>query len=299
MPLLERYFSVCRRYADRLGDQPADRLYQLLCAPYFYRLHRFVPRFRTPTTFTEAVWNKMLFDRDPRLKTLADKFASRAYIASRVGEEYLIPLLWHGDDPEQIPFSQLPSSYVIKASHGSGFNLFVSPAHPNDPQTIKTTVRSWLARDYCLTNCVGSEWAYRSLAPTIVIEPLLSDGSGAPLPDFKLHCFGGKVGLIQIDLARATNHVQSIHDRAFRRLDVRFTYPPAAAQVEKPECLEQLVTLAENLAANFRLLRVDFYLAHGRILIGELTNYPGGGRTPVRPRSFDRNLMSMLRGSRT
>jgi len=277
-----------------MGNKPADPLYRLLCTPYFYRLHRYLPNFTRPRSFTEVVWNRMFFDRDPRLRLLSDKFTFRSYVSERVDPSLLVPILWHGSDPDAIPFGELPERYVLKASHGSGYNLIVTPERPRKRKEVQDIAREWISRDYCLTNCVGSEWAYQGLKPTLLIEPFLVDEKGDPPPDFKFYCFHGTVRILQIDYDRAAHHTRSMHDRTFQRLNVRFTYPDPKNIPEKPANFELMVRLAEVLAADLPLVRVDFYNLGARIIIGEMTNYPGGGRMKIHPRSFDQTLADEL-----
>src|SRR5437764_10731761 len=97
------YMWPARAYARYvLGDKPADWVMRMLCVPHFWRTHRYWPRFKHPRSYSEKVWYRMLFERDPRWITLSDKLAMRDYVKSRVGQEYLIPLLWTGDNPENI-----------------------------------------------------------------------------------------------------------------------------------------------------------------------------------------------------
>ncbi len=48
-----------------------------------------------------------------------------------------------------------------------------------------------------------------------------------------------------------------------------------------------MVELAEALAEGFDFVRVDLYNIDGRIVFGELTNYPYGGMAPFDPPEFD------------
>jgi len=66
--------------------------------------------------FTEKLWYRMLYDRSPTLTLLCDKLRVRDYVSEKVGTKYLVPLLWHGEDPEAIPFPALPPRFVIKTN---------------------------------------------------------------------------------------------------------------------------------------------------------------------------------------
>ena len=44
----------------------------------------------------------------------------------------------------------------------------------------------------------------------------------------------------------------------------------------KPGCFEEMVRIAETLAAPFPFVRVDLYVEHGKPLLGEMTFTPAG-----------------------
>ena len=55
-----------------------------------------------PKTFNEKLQWLKLYDRKPEYTIMADKYAVRKYIAEKLGEEYLIPLLGVWDNPDDI-----------------------------------------------------------------------------------------------------------------------------------------------------------------------------------------------------
>lgn len=64
-----------------------------------------------PKGFSEKMMWLKLHDRKPIYTTLVDKYAVRRYIAEKIGDEYLIPLLggpWESFD--EIDFDSLPGS---------------------------------------------------------------------------------------------------------------------------------------------------------------------------------------------
>lgn len=77
--------------------------------------------FSDPKTFNEKLQWIKLYDRDPLYTQLVDKYTVRDYVAEKIGEEHLIPLVggpWSTVD--EIDFDALPNEFVLKASHDSG-----------------------------------------------------------------------------------------------------------------------------------------------------------------------------------
>ena len=58
----------------------------------------------------------------------------------------------------------------------------------------------------------------------------------------------------------------------------------------RPKQLEELIAVAEHLAAPFEFLRVDCYLDEDSLYVGELTPSPGAGYERFEPASFSREL---------
>ena len=66
-----------------------------------------------PQTFCEKQnWLK-LYDRRPIYTVMADKYLARNFVAERIGEEYLVPLLGVWDNADEIDFDSLPETFVL------------------------------------------------------------------------------------------------------------------------------------------------------------------------------------------
>ena len=51
---------------------------------------------------------------------MVDKLAAKDYVASRIGEEYIIQTLGVWDKVEDIDWDSLPDQFVLKTTHGGG-----------------------------------------------------------------------------------------------------------------------------------------------------------------------------------
>lgn len=74
----------------------------------------------SPERYTEKLNVSKLLCATPEKTKLADKYLVREWVASVIGEEYLIPLLGVYDNFDQIDFDKLPDKFVIKCNHDSG-----------------------------------------------------------------------------------------------------------------------------------------------------------------------------------
>lgn len=74
----------------------------------------------TPSLFCDKLQWLKLYDRNPLYTVLADKYEVKQYVASKIGEEHIVPTygIWRRFD--DIDFSSLPDQFVLKCTHDSG-----------------------------------------------------------------------------------------------------------------------------------------------------------------------------------
>jgi hypothetical protein len=246
---------------------------------------------KNPQTLNEKIQWKKLYDKNPLYTRLADKYAVRDYIKEKIGEKYLIPLLYVTDKPEEIPFDKLPLPYIIKPNHGSAYILPIKKgADINKTEIIKKCKR-WLKTNIYY---VVREWQYKDIPPKIIIEKLLLNKERKVPDDCRFYCFNGKVKLIQMDVGRFENHQRGLFDINWKPLP--FTWCTMVngklkyktkEDIPKPKNLKEMIKIAEKLSKDFDFVRVDLYSVDGEIYFGELTFTPASGLSPFIPEKYD------------
>ncbi|MFH2069266.1 MAG: ATP-grasp fold amidoligase family protein [Candidatus Omnitrophota bacterium] len=247
---------------------------------------------KNPRSWSEKVVWKKLYDRNPLLPVVADKYRVRQYLKDVLGEkeaeEILIPLLYVTDRPETIPFDHFPEEYIIKANHGSGMNIVVDKNNPVNRKEIVARCGKWLSKPFALKK---HEWAYQKIKRKIVVEKLLRDENGKIPADYKFKIFHGRCHLIQVLYDRFADRSIGWYSPEWNYLNIYSNWE-LANYMEKPAQLDFMIALAEFLGMPFDFIRVDLYLVNGRIYFGELTNYPESGRASFTPVSYDFELGS-------
>ena len=278
---------TCRAYAKHiLSDKPADKAMSNLCSIYFWFVHRYWPQLKNPESFSEKILHRMLYNRDDLLTLISDKWLVREYITKKAGSNYLVPLIWHGDKPEDIPFGELPQQFVIKCNHGCGYNILVQNKTQLDIPNTKKLLKKWLNENFCQDKYLGAEWAYKNIKPTIIIEEFIGRNGQVPV-DFKFFCYAGRAGFIQVSLDRFSDASEKILDRDFNQIDVWNGVKQYTGKIERPANYESMLTLADTLATDLDFVRVDLYSVGGKIYFGELTCYPAGAAAPFEPKEYD------------
>ena len=251
-----------------------------------------------PRTLNEKLnWMKLNY-RDPLQRVAADKYAVREYVATKVGTQYLVPLLRKYDRAEEIRFAELPDAFVLKTNHGSGQNWIVRDKSREDERKVIRTFREWIRTSHY---AASREWPYKDMKPAIVAEELLLDEAGRIPSDFKLHCFGNKVATIQVDLDRETAHRRNFYDLEWNLQPFIWTewagdkpsWPNGRA-VERPAALPEMIRVAETLSADFPYVRIDLFYCRGQVYFGEITFYHGGGFERLDPPDWDRKFGDLI-----
>lgn len=252
---------------------------------HFRKKMGYWPRLNNPRTFSERLQARKLKVRDELMPRTADKYLLRGYVREVLGEGYLPHLYKVVERSEDIDLSGLPRAYVMKATHGSGWNRLVTNGELTTAEA-RILARRWLNRSFYWER---REWVYRPLTPRVVFEEHLSP-DGRILDDYKVFLFRGKPIMIQVDRDRFTRHTRAYYDTRWRKLAVTCMYPIPDEEVPRPESLSDLLAIASRLAAPLDFVRVDLYVLPDRIIVGEMTHYPEAGVMCFDPLDFDREL---------
>jgi hypothetical protein len=249
---------------------------------------------------------KMLRDHRPLLTTFSDKIAVRDYVESKVGAHALPGLHAVVDDPRDLVLADLPQEFVVKAAHSSGGVVVVTNGAPTTAElpelgagwTHSTVRRENVDRDRLIRLCDAwlageygggryHEWSYVNVPRRILVEEFLRDDNGAIPADFKFFVFHGRCRLVQVDTGRYGRHRQNFFTREWEPVAVELVAPPAPEPPPRPETLDVMVEMAERLAVETDFVRVDLYEIGARVVFGELTSFPQGGKYRFHPDSFE------------
>ena len=239
-----------------------------------------------PRTMTEKIHWLKLYDSTPLKGRLADKFLVREWVADTVREEYLVPVLGVWDSPDEIDFASLPTSFVLKATHGSGWNILVPNKSALDEEWARGRLREWLGLRQAMKG--GFELHYEYCEPRIVCERFRRDGTGG-LRDYKFMVFDGVVQFAFTVDRRAGLAMRGTYLPDWTRAPFEYTCEAVRApDVPPPSGLETMLRLASRLGKGFACARVDFYQVRGRVYFGEITFTDADGLSEFAPARYNR-----------
>ncbi len=238
-----------------------------------------------PKTFNEKLQWLKLYDRKPEYTMMVDKYKVREYVAEKLGEEYLIPLLGVWDDPEEIDFDKLPNQFVLKCNHNSGLGMCICKDKSKlDIKKVKSELRKGLKQDYYLH---GREWPYKDVPRKIICEKYMVDESGYELKDYKIFCFNGEPKALFVATDRMTDTKFDFFDVEFNHLPFTNGHPNAEKEIAKPQNLDEMLKAASILSKGIPQVRIDLYNVNGKILFGEMTFSHWSGMVPFEPNKWD------------
>lgn len=274
------------QYIRNLPDREFSEL------QYYLRMDGKILDLENPRTFNEKLQWLKLYDHNPRYINLVDKYEVKKYVADMIGESYIIPTLGVWDKYEDINFDDLPDKFVLKCTHDSGSAVLVWDKTSIDHKSLGSKFEKALTSNYYHA---GREWVYKNIVPRIIAEKLLELPNREELKDYKLFAFHGKVRLIQVDINRFTCHKRNLYTPDWEYLPYSICYPSDPdIRVEKPECLNEMISIAEKLSEGFIHMRVDLYVWHQKVYFGELTFIHGNGTEIIQPEEFALTMGSWI-----
>lgn len=247
-----------------------------------------------PVEFGEKLQWLKLYWHDPLARKCADKYLVREVIKNSIGEDYLNELIGVYERVEDIDYDSLPNKFVLKGTHGSGFNLICDDKETFDWAYAKTFMDRWLHKDYYLKN---REWVYKDLKPRIICEKYLSeDNNETALIDYKFYCFNGEVKYCQVIRDRDEDETIDFYDLNWNKMPFNGLRdcPISKKDYPKPINYEKMIELARQLAFDFPFVRVDFYNIEGRIIFGELTFFPSSGMGHFTPKEWNKKIGDLI-----
>ena len=249
-----------------------------LAAKYKREMGREVD-FNNPRLFTEKLqWYKLYFDH-PDLSRIVCKYEFKSYIKEKLGEGHTVPLIGAWTSVEDIPWKDLPDTFVFKSncqSDGRCIKFIKGKAHYNFEE-LKAELNEWLDPRKTLVNSFCR--AYYGVTPMIIAEEYLENVADQ-LYDYKLFCFDGQITMIYT----ATEHFTSsdghsritFYDLDWNKQNIHYG-EHRMDDVPKPMHLDQMIEYARILSKGFPFVRVDFFDTDEKLYLAEMTFYPGGG----------------------
>jgi len=299
----DRWMKLSPNLADlarNLGDH-ADYSVRLLLALFVpdrvFTTAQFVSHYRRLPTRDDLGFSDYVhfFKSSPAAEAcgpLVDKLLAKQRVSELIGDEHIVKTCWSGSQLTWDAWKQLPDTFMLKASHGCGWNYLVVEKSTEQFRRVSSLTARWMQKNFYH---YFRERAYRNITPRLFAEQYVGL-SGQPATDYKFYCIGGSIAFIMVIVDRQGDQKDVLYDRHWNKMDVR-SLNPNDADFERPGRLERMVEIAEVLARGFDFARIDLYLYEDQVYFGEWTFTPAAGFFRFDPPSFDRALGDLLKAT--
>lgn len=228
---------------------------------------------KNPKTFNEKLMYLKLYNyqNNKVVWRCVDKYCVREYLKSKgIQEKNLPEIIETYTNAKDINFEELPNKFVLKCTHGCGFNIVCTDKKQLNVKKTRKILNGWLNKKYGYET---AELQYIHQKPIIICEKYIENNDKLPV-DYKIYCFHGEPKVILVCSNRAKKLKFNYYDIKWNELLLGKKSNRNLNGVEKPKSLTSMIKLARLSSNEFPFVRVDFYENNDMPIIGELTFTP-------------------------
>ena len=290
MPRKGLGYRIYGRILRELSPFLSDRLYLKLL---FKHRVGYSLNLNNPRSFNEKLQWLKLNDIHSEYTQMVDKVDAKKYVASIIGDKYIIPTLGVWNSVEEIDWDILPNQFVIKVSSDSGGIVVCKNKAKLDIESAKRKLKKGWGKNYYLYN---KEYPYKDVKPRIIAEKYMEDTVTKELRDYKFFCFNGEPRILKVDYNRFIEHRANYYDvnKNLLLFGEEICPPDYNKKIEFPDNLDDMVQIARKIAQSIPFVRVDLYSVDNQIYFGEITFFPASGAGKFTSLDWDYKLGDMI-----
>lgn len=226
-------------------------------------------------------WGK-IYDKDERKPLWADKILAHQELSlSSLKDIVITPAyIFITDKFSKESFNTIPDGkWFFRCNHGSGWNMRFEKKKGNDPTYLISKLNEWLSLNYAYIG--GYEWQYENINRGIIVQPDLGQ-----LLDWQFWCENGEIKYIQLSRKLGKNLEEFIcfTDSSCENTDLYIGIKPMRFKLlsKEKETYKKMKPIVEQLASDYKFVRVDLYSINGKVKFSELTFSPCSGNLTMK-----------------
>ena len=201
----------------------------------------------------------------------ADKILLHYYSKRKLGKDICNKIIKIYHSEKEIDINELPNQFVLKANHGSGFNIIVEDKNKFNLKKAKNILKKWMKIDYGVKL---AEFHYSFINKKIFVEEFI----GKTLKNYKFLCYNGKPKYVYVSIKEGKNKYRNFYNMNWKFIPFHcLSKPHPKYHYPKPKLFKLMKKYAIILSKDFKFVRVDLYELENEIRLGELTFTPMGG----------------------
>lgn len=221
-------------------------------------------------------WCK-IYDKDERKTLWADKISAHQELSlSSLKDIVITPAyIFRTNKFTKELFNTIPDGkWFFRCNHGSGWNMRFEKKKGNDPTYLISKLNEWLSLNYAYIG--GYEWQYENINRGIIVQPDLGQ-----LLDWQFWCENGEIKYIQLSRKLGKNLEEFIcfTDSSCENTDMYLGIKPMRFKLlsKEKETYKKMKPIVEQLASDYKFVRVDLYSINDKVKFSELTFSPCSG----------------------
>lgn len=264
---------------------------------HYARFNDHMPDLDNPVWLNEKIRWQFLNHPNPLMSFVADKISARDYLRMK-GSRIEAPKIYAiGSDAASLAQVDLPETFVVKSTYGSGQNHVEKPGMSTPRETLVGKVERWMGYDQWRAT---GELHYRDVPKRWLVEEFLPSFEQAQ--EYKIFCFHGEPAFIAVITERNIEGqagLAGIRHAIFTLDWERADFGMRGIQddtrdITRPADLDFLLDEARRLSKDFMHVRVDFLRFDGRLVFSELTFASLAARIPYEPLAVNARLGALM-----
>ena len=236
-----------------------------------------------PKTFNEKLQWLKVYDHRDEYTALADKLKAKEVVGKKIGNQHIVPCYGSWKNAEDIDFTSLPRSFVLKCNHDQGSVILVPDKETMDKNEAISFLNGQLKKNiYYGTR----EYQYKNIKPMIFAERYLAKD----IIDYKFYCFNGIPKFLYCGQDMSSGHTGKVdfYDLNWKNMPFYRTDYQRLGQIPKPNKLDEMIEIAYKLSEGIPFVRIDLFEVENEIYFSEFTLCPASGYMPFVPKEYDR-----------
>ena len=221
-------------------------------------------------------WCK-IYDKDYRKPIWTDKISAHLELSLSSLKDIVISpaYIFRTNKFTKESFDTIPNGkWFFRCNHGSGWNMRFEKKKGNDPTYLISKLNEWLSLNYAYIG--GYEWQYENINRGIIVQPDLGQ-----LLDWQFWCENGEIKYIQLSRKLGKNLEEFIcfTDSSCENTDMYLGIKPMRFKLlsKEKETYKKMKPIVEQLASDYKFVRVDLYSINDKVKFSELTFSPCSG----------------------
>ena len=248
-------------------------------------------------TFIEKLnWLKLYYNTELIIKCM-DKYSVRDYIANKIGDKYLMPLLEVYNNFADIPFNlelnKFDSEIIFYSTINEKYILF-DKQKQQDYNAIKHKLIDLInpSNNKYFENF---EWGYKYIKPRILAYKYYENIHNNKLK-YKVLCFNGEPKIIKVIYFEGGVYYSNFYDLEWKLIDLKQSQANIEKVIDKPRYFLEMLDISKKLSVDFmHFVAIELIETERQVYFSRFDFYSDDITLPLSSESYDFELGKLIK----